>query len=177
MPDVNFSDSTSDNRPDQTDDSEFVSKSALKREMLELQKMGEQLVNLPDRQLENIPLPAYLYEAIMLARRLKNREGRRRQLQYIGKLMRAADIEPIRQQLEKIQQQDRNFRRHFQQLEQWRDRLIEGGDTALNALLREYPNADRQHLRQLIRQAQKETSQNKPPAAARKIFQYLRDTL
>ncbi len=162
---------------EQVEDTVYVSKSALKKEMTKLQKMGEDLVDLPERLLEKISLPADIHEAIMLARRLKNREGKRRQLQYIGKLMRKTDVDPIRQQLEKFQQQSRSFRQHFHQLEQWRDRLIDEGDSALNALLNEYPSADRQHLRQLIRQAKKESSQNKPPAASRKVFQYLKGLL
>ncbi|WIO73770.1 ribosome biogenesis factor YjgA [Porticoccaceae bacterium LTM1] len=161
--------------PDEPEEVILVSKSEMKRDMLALQKLGEDLVDLPEKQLEKFDLPDVLLEGIMLARRLKNREGRRRQLQYIGKVMRDIDVTEIRQQMENLQLQSRGFRQHFHQLEEWRDRLIEEGDDAVTALLEEQPDADRQKLRQLIRQAQKEQSQQKPPAASRKIFKYLRE--
>jgi len=151
------------------------SKSELKREMTELQKLGEELVGLPSAKLEKIPMSELLKDAVMLARRLKNREGKRRQLQYIGKIMRTIDSEAIRQKLESFHHQSLGFRQALHQLEQWRDQLIEEGDSAISTLLQTHPQLDRQHLRNLIRQAKKETSQNKPPAASRKIFKYLRE--
>ncbi len=153
------------------------SKSALKREMTALQKIGEELVDLPSAKLAKISMPEILKDAIMLARRLKNREGKRRQLQYIGKLMRNTDSDAIKQRLDSFNHQSQVYRQQFHRLEQWRDRLIAGGDQALDELLKESPEMDRQHLRQLIRQAQKETSQNKPPAASRKVFKYLQENI
>lgn len=165
-----------DDFPDFTPDEEQPkSKSAVKREMTALQKLGEELVELAPAKLAKIPMPEQLEEAVMLARRLKNREGKRRQLQYIGKIMRVIDSDAIRQALESFHHDSLAFRQHFHRLEQWRDRLLAEGDKAMEELLEEKPDLDRQHLRQLIRQAQKEASQNKPPAAARKIFQYLRE--
>ncbi|MDX2481553.1 MAG: ribosome biogenesis factor YjgA [Desulfuromusa sp.] len=151
------------------------SKSELKREMTELQKLGEELVDLPSAKLEKIPMSELLKDAVMLARRLKNREGKRRQLQYIGKIMRTIDSDAIRQKLESFHHQSQSFRQALHQLEQWRDQLIEEGDPAISELLQIHPQLDRQQLRQLIRQAKKEASQNKPPAASRKIFKYLRE--
>jgi len=151
------------------------SKSALKREMTALQKLGEELVELPEAKLAKVPMPEQLEDAVMLARRLKNREGKRRQMQYIGKLMRTIDSDAIRQALEQFHHESVAFRQQFHKLENWRDRLLAEGDGALQDLLHDMPELDRQHLRQLIRQAQKEASQNKPPAAARKLFKYLRD--
>ena len=113
--------------PEDPEEIILVSKTELKRDMQELQQLGETLVGLPDKQLEKITLPDILDEAIQLARRLKHREGRRRQLQYIGKLMRDIDVTEIRQQLEQFDQQSRAFRQQFHQLEQWRDRLISRG--------------------------------------------------
>ncbi|WP_461519058.1 ribosome biogenesis factor YjgA [Porticoccus sp.] len=157
------------------EEEEPKSKSAVKREMTALQKLGEELVNLSPAKLAKIPMPEQLAEAVMLARRLKNREGKRRQLQYIGKIMRVIDSEAIQQALESFHHDSLAFRQHFHRLENWRDRLISEGDRAMEDLLVDMPELDRQHLRQLIRQAQKEASQNKPPAAARKLFQYLRE--
>lgn len=163
------------NQVDDSIENEPKSKSAIKREMTNLQKLGEELVNLPSAKLAKIILPEELDEAIMLARRLKSREGKRRQLQYIGKLMRTVDSTAIQEKLESFHQDSKSFRQAQQQLEQWRDRLILEGDAAISMLLTENPELDRQHLRQLIRQAKKEATENKPPAASRKIFKYLRD--
>ena len=151
------------------------SKSALKREMTSLQKIGEKLINLSPGKLAKIPMSEELFEAVMLARRLKNREGRRRQMQYIGKCMRSADSQKITMALESFDHQSEGFRQEQQKLEQWRDRLIAEGDRAISELMLVSPDIDRQHLRQLIRQAHKEAMKNKPPAASRKIFAYLRD--
>ena len=152
------------------------SKSALKREMTSLQKIGEKLINLSPGKLAKIPMSEELFEAVMLARRLKNREGRRRQMQYIGKCIRSADSQKITMALESFDHQSEGFRQEQQKLEQWRDRLIAEGDRAISELMLVSPDIDRQHLRQLIRQAHKEAMKNKPPAASRKIFTYLRDS-
>ena len=156
------------------------SKSELKREMLALQKIGDELVNLPNAQLMQVPLEETLKDAIVLARRLKNREGKRRQMQYIGKLMRSTDIDAINDKLDFFRKEGEAYHRHFHRIEKWRDQLIDSGgnsDSAINELMNEAPELDRQHLRQLIRLAQKEASQQKPPAASRKLFQYLRDSI
>lgn len=165
-----------DSFPDRLPDEEPPkSKSAVKREMIALQKLGEELVDLAPAKLAKITMPEELAEAVMLARRLKNREGRRRQLQYIGKIMRTLDSDGIRRELEGFHHDSLVFRQQFQRLENWRDRLISEGDSALDELISEIPGLDRQHLRQLIRQAQRDASQQKSPAASRKLFQYLRD--
>lgn len=163
--------------PEQPDGEEDIplSRSAIKREMTALQKLGEELVDLPAAKLAKISMPENLEEAVMLARRLKNREGKRRQLQYIGKIMRNIDSDAIRESLQSFHMESQTFRKSFHLLETLRDQLISEGDSALASLLTGHPSLDRQHLRQLIRQAQKEASQNKPPAASRKLFKYLRD--
>ncbi|MEH6466813.1 MAG: ribosome biogenesis factor YjgA [Porticoccus sp.] len=162
---------------DQTPEEEPKSKSALKREMTALQKIGEDLVDLPASQLAKVLMPDLLEDAIMVARRLKNREGKRRQLQYIGKIMRNIDSDAIKQRLDSFNHKSQESRQQLHRLEQWRDRLMTDGDQAIGELLKEYAELDRQHLRQLIRQAQKEASQNKPPAASRKIFKYLQENM
>lgn len=155
----------------------YVSKSQLKRESHALQALGEELVELPAAKLEKIPLPEELAEAVALARRIKARGGRKRQLQYIGKLMRKIDEEPIRQAMDQIKGESTRETARLHKLEQWRDRLLEEGDSALAELLGEYPDADRQHLRQLMRNAQREKKQNKPPKSARELFRYLRELM
>ena len=157
------------------EDEELISKSQLKRDSQALQDMGSQLVEMPEGQLKKFELPENLKDAIYEARRLKNREGKRRQLQYIGKLMRTADISFIQTTLDMMDHQSQTYRQHFQQLENWRDRIINEGATAIEALIEKYPQADRQQLRNLQRQASREQAEKKAPTAARKIFAYLRE--
>jgi ribosome-associated protein len=152
----------------QNDDSlDRPTKSALKRQMTALQKMGEILVELPEPQLKKIPLENPLLDAIMTARSLKSHEARRRQLQYIGKLMRNIDCEPIQTALDKVQNKNQQSKAQFHQIERWRDRLITEGDVALQKFLEQYPDADRQHLRQLMRKAQHLKGETE-------LFRYLR---
>ena len=137
----------------------WVSKSEIKRDAEDLKQLGEKIVNLTKTNLAKIPLDESLLDAIKLAQRLE-KEARRRQLQYIGKLFRGIDVEPIREALDKI--------------EKVRDELVEKGDVGLTDLLNDYPDVDRQQLRNLIRSAQKEHEQNKPSKAYREIYQMLK---
>ena len=157
------------------DDDELISKSQLKRESQALQDMGSQLVEMPVGKLAKFDLPENLKEAISEARRLKNREGKRRQLQYIGKLMRTIDTSFIQETLERMDHQSQTYRQHFKQLEDWRDRLIAQGSPVIEEFVQQHPEADRQQLRNLQRQANRERELKKPPAAARKLFAYLRE--
>lgn len=157
------------------DDEEVISKTAVKKEMLALQQMGEDIANLSDSELKKIPLDEKLEEAILLARRLPHREGRRRQLQFVGKLMRSADSEAIKVALDKLRDNSRAHTKILHDCENWRDRLIADGDKALGDFTARYPDTDRHYLRQIIRAAQKEQSQQKAPASARKIFQYVKE--
>lgn len=159
------------------DTAQEKSKSQLKREAHALTDLGEALVNMSAEQLTRIPLSEALQEAIQLARKITKHGGRKRQLQYIGKLLRNEDTTPIQESLEKIRIEHSRRDSAFHRLEQWRDRLLEEGDSALGELVEQFPAADRQHLRQLIRKANQEFRQNKPPAAARQIFHYLRDLM
>ena len=151
------------------------SKSQLKRDSQALQDMGSQLVDMPEGKLQKFNLPENLRDAIYEARRLKSREAKRRHLQYIGKLMRTVDTDLIIHTLEKMDHQSQTYRQHFAQLEDWRDRLINQGAPVIEDFIQHYPQADRQQLRNLQRQANREKESNKPPAAARKLFAYLRE--
>ena len=154
---------------------EKPSKSELKREMQALQEVGEAIIKLSDGELATIPLEGELLTAITLARRLKSGEGLRRQMQYVGKLMRHADTAAIELAMQDLQNGRALHNQRFHQLEQLRDVLLKEGVSAMDKVLELYPNADRQHLRQLITTAVKEREQEKPPAAARKLFRYLRE--
>ncbi|MDA8781832.1 DUF615 domain-containing protein [Porticoccaceae bacterium] len=151
------------------------SKSQLKRDSQALQNMGGLLVDMPEGKLQKFDLPDNLREAIYEARRLKSREAKRRHLQYIGKIMRTIDTDIIQHTLDKMDHQSQTYRQHFSQLEGWRDRLITGGMPVIEEFIQQHPEADRQQLRNLQRQANRELEKKKPPAAARKLFAYLRE--
>ncbi len=157
------------------DELEVVSKSQLKREMLELQLVGERLINMGRAQLVDFPLTPALLDALDESRRIKGRGAMRRHIRRVGKLLRHADSEAIRELLARLDNRDLAEKQRFHQLERWRDRLLQEGEAVLGELLEVYPSADRQRLRQLIRAAQKNESESAPPAAARKLFRYLRD--
>ena len=142
-----------------------------------LQNLGEQLVKLPVDQFEKLNLPDNLYDAVAEARGIRQHGARKRQLQYIGKLMREVDAEPIQQQLDTLLAQSREAALSLHHIEQWRDKILQDGDSALEELFHKYPDADRQYIRQLARQARKENNDNKPPKSARSLFKYLRDLL
>jgi len=148
------------------------SKSQIKREMHELQVLGKQLVELSPKQLVNIPISDKLRDAIIVARSLKH-GAIRRQLQYIGSLMPKEDETSIRTMLHKLQQPHKDEIKVFHELEQWRDQLLLGDQDLLNELANRFMNFDRQHIRQLIRNAKKEQEKNKPPKSARLLFKYL----
>ena len=151
----------------------WVSKSEIKRDAEDLKQLGEKLVNLTKANLTKVPLDDNLKDAIKLAQRLQ-KEARRRQLQYIGKLLRSIDAEPIREALEKIENKHNQQQAMLHKLEILRDELVAKGDVALTDLLNEHPSADRQQLRNLIRAAQKEKEQDKPSKAYREIYQILK---
>jgi len=154
---------------------ETPSKSRRKRDMIELQKLGEELLDFPDAMLRAMALPETLLEALASARRITAHGGRRRQLQYIGKLMRGIDTAPVRAAVEARRQQENTHSRAFHRLEELRDALIANADTALAGVVEEFPAADHQHLRRLARQARAERDSHQPPRAARALFRYLRE--
>ncbi|MDX1319284.1 MAG: ribosome biogenesis factor YjgA [Oceanospirillum sp.] len=154
---------------------EGPSKSQIKREMKALQEIGAKLLTLNADQIKQLPLSDEMLAAIDESRRIRSHEAQRRHLQYIGKVMRREDTEAISEKIALFDTTSDAYNRQFHMLEHWRDRLIAEGDSALNALIEEKPETDRQMMRQLIRTAQKELKNEKPPAAARKIFRALRE--
>ncbi|MDH2068374.1 ribosome biogenesis factor YjgA [Pantoea sp. GD03673] len=167
-------DDVPDNDEEEDEEIIWVSKSEIKRDAEELKRLGAELVDLGKNSLDKIPLDERLRTEIELAQRIK-KEGRRRQLQLIGKLLRSIDVEPIRVALDKLKNRHNQQVALFHKLEMLRDRLIEQGDEAMSDVIALYPDADRQQLRSMIRNAQKEKAGNKPPKSARQIFQYLRE--
>jgi ribosome-associated protein len=154
---------------------EQKSKSQAKRDMLALQSLGEQLVELSSGQISKIEMPQDLRDAVLLAKTLKKNEAWRRQMQYIGTLMREADPEPIREALDEISRGQRPDAQLFRKIEQWRDRLVDEDDGFLEEILDHLPDADRQRLRQFVFNARREKEGNKPPKSSRALFRYLRE--
>lgn len=156
-----------------TDPEDKPSKTQRKREMQRLQALGESLIDLPDSELTAIPVPDVLLEAVRAARRMQKRGALHRQKQYIGRVMREIDAEPISEYMAGRDDRARLAAARFHDVEGWRDRLIAAGDEALEALLARYPGADRQHLRRLMRDAAREREHEAAPRAARELFRYL----
>lgn len=154
---------------------EEKSKSQIKRELLALQDLGLRLAELKPAILNNMPLSDELRKALAETSRHTSHIARKRHSQYLGKLLRSHDLEAVMHPLNLIDSQTREFNDRFHALERWRTRLIEEGDAALHDFMQDYPETDTQHLRSLIRHAQRELAQSKPPSASRKIFRYLRD--
>lgn len=161
--------------PDDDDIDTGPSKSLLKRQSTELQQLGESLIELTPNELDELQLPEKLRDAIDIAKRITAHGGLYRQKQFIGKLMRKLDVEPIRVALEAKRQIQRTDVIRFRRLEQWRDRLLGDDLTALSALLEEHPDADRPHLERLIARAHHEQQRKQSPAAARELFAVLRE--
>lgn len=160
---------------DEFDDDLPPSKSQVKRECDALQKLGEDLIDMKQSELDALNLPEILDDALHTARKIQSRGGLKRQRQYIGKIMRQIDSEELKRQVEHLQHRHDTNSAHFRKIERWRDRLLEDDKTALSEIIDIYPEIDRQHINQLIRQAKRELLQEKPPTSARKLFKYLRD--
>ncbi|CND38418.1 ribosome biogenesis factor YjgA [Yersinia enterocolitica] len=167
-------DEVPEDKNDDDDEIIWVSKSEIKRDAEALKDLGTELVELGKNALEKIPLDEDLLAAVELAQKIK-KEGRRRQIQLIGKMLRARDVEPIQTALDKLKNRHNQQVSLFHKLVLLRDRLVEEGDDAIPTVLELYPEADRQQLRSLVRNAQKEKAANKPPKSYRQIFQYLRE--
>lgn len=160
----------------QTDGDDPVSKSQLKREMHALQALGEAIIAMTPAERARFPLSDDMLAAVEETARVRSHEGRRRHMQYVGKVMRRENLEAIKAVYDELEQEKLRRDHAFHRLEAWRDRLIDEGDPAVEAFVADYPDADRQALRQLIRNAQRERERSKPPASARKLFKLIRDT-
>lgn len=160
---------------------EGKSKTQLKKEMLALQKIGTELTKLPPDKLARIPLDEKLHHAVLETANIKKHGALRRHMQFIGRLMRESDSEAIIAAYETLQQSESNAARKIQQVEDWRDALIEEGKPKIEDLLQLYPHADRQQLNQLVRNCQKDidqqSGQQKNSGSKRKLFLFLRDLI
>lgn len=157
------------------DDSQ-PSKTRLKAEADAAQNIGRKLVELPKDKLKKLQLEESLLDAITEAKRITSNGAIRRQMQYIGRLMRDTDLAPIVEQLEKWEGKHQEENARFHHMERWRSRLLED-DKALEAFIQEFPAVEVQQLRTLIRNVHKETTANKPPKSSRELFKLIRQVM
>jgi ribosome-associated protein len=156
---------------------ERPSKTELKRLSDALQDLGQELVEQPRDRVKRVPMPEDVRDAILECQNIKNHEGRRRQMQFVGKKMRTLsdeEVAVIRQTIEGWKGASKADTAALHALERRREKLL-ADDKALTTLLEENPELEAQHLRTLIRNARKEQAENKPPKAYREIFQILKD--
>lgn len=156
------------------------SRSQRKREAESILQLAEQLVALTAQQLGRLQLAEALLDSVRETQRITSHIAHKRQLHYLAKQLRREDetvLETLRQQLQHDRSDARRETARLHQLEYWRQRLLDEGDTALGELASHYPALDRHHLRQLIRAAREERLRNQPPKAFREIFQTLRQLL
>ncbi len=151
-----------------------LSKSQRKRDALALQALADELVRLSPAQLESVPLPDDLRVAVRSAREL-SRGAYRRQVRYLGRLLRDTDAAPIRSAVDAHDGASHGDKARLKRLERWRERLMEEGDAAVAELLDEYAHADPQQLRQLVRNAHSERQTGRSPRSYRQLFRFLRE--
>jgi len=165
---------------EEDEDLDFISKTKRKAEADAQQMVGKKLLSLTNAQLEKLNLDESLHDAVLEAKRLTSNGAIRRQLQYIGKLMRNTEIEPITEQMASWEGKNDVENARFHALERWRDRLVSGTNPAkadaLQDFITKYPDCNIQQLRNLIRNASKELAENKPPKSSRELFKWLRET-
>ncbi|WP_409523278.1 ribosome biogenesis factor YjgA [Nitrincola sp. MINF-07-Sa-05] len=157
------------------DESEEISKSEIKRQMHALQELGKKLSELRPDQLAKVSMSDHMRRAVEESRRISSHIALKRHMQYLGKLLRTEDNEAIQIAVDMFDASTQAHNQRFHALENWRERLITGDNNTIQLFIDAYAGCDIQHLRQLIRNAQREREQQKPPAHARKLFRYLRE--
>lgn len=157
------------------DDEFYVSKTKRKQAMNELQDMGGELVKLGNSRLAELNLPEELLTAVLDAKRITSNSATRRQIQYIGRLMRDIDPAPIKAKLDAWSGNSKAEAARFHRLERWRERLL-ADESALSEFIGEYPATDAQQIRTLVRNARREAEASKPPKSSRALFKLLKET-
>jgi ribosome-associated protein len=156
------------------------SRGVQRRQALAVLELAQRLVERSEADLARMPLDDELRDLVLASKKITAQIARKRQIQYLAKHMRRRDDEAlaaIRAALEHDKSDGRREAQALHQVEYWRDRLIADGDDALSELLQDHPHADRQHLRQLARNAHQEKLRNRPPHAFRELFRELRELL
>lgn len=155
---------------------ERPNKTAIKRDMLELRDLGKQMIALREEWLDKLPISDLLRIEVLKAKKFR-KGALRRQLIFLEKLMREEDVDQIKKSLEECNRPQKESTEHFHQLEEWRDALLKGDNNVLETLLDTHMTLDRQHIRQLTRNASKEEQLKKPPKSSRALFRYLKECI
>ena len=154
--------------------SEKSSRTQKKKEAEALQEYGVKLVKLRDDQINAIALPEEILDAVRFAKTLQH-GALRRQLQYIGTLMRKHNVASIQEILDNTEQSNKRISRSIREIEKWRDNLLAGSDTVMKEIIGKCPDADTQYLTELVQKAGAEKEAGKPPRSARILFRYLKN--
>ena len=152
-------------------------KTQIKKDMAALFALGEEISELSVAQVNSLDLPENIHKAILEVSKMPHKGARKRLLKFITGQLHKIDVDPILEKLARIKNKSAHGVREHHIVERWRDRLVKGGNEALTAFLNEQPDADRQHLRQLLRNIQKEAEANKPPKSSRLLYRYLKTLL
>ncbi len=152
---------------------ERPNKTQLKRDMKALHDLGRVLVEMPMRKFEKISLSDRMIDAMMLAKKVK-KAALQRQLRFIASIISEEDVPTIKLEIRQLALPQEQEVKAFHEVESWRDQLIAGDNDLMNELVTQFESADRQHLRQLVRNASKEAKENKPPKSSRLLFKYLK---
>ncbi|MXS85076.1 DUF615 domain-containing protein [Nitrosomonas sp. HPC101] len=166
----------SNHLPDISESESQPSKTRLKQEMHALQALGERLVELEPARIAELDLPEKLIDALQEARKITSHGARRRQMQFIGKLMRTVDPLPVQEKLDAWQHSSLKHTAWLHQLERWRDRMI-SDESAVTEFVQSYPQIDVRQLRTLLRNIERERQADKPPKSFRALFQLLRQII
>lgn len=150
-------------------------KTQLKKDLAAIFALSEELSELSPAHLKSLKLPEPIHKALVEVSGMPHKGARKRLLKYITGQLNKIDLTPVQEQLARMKTQSAHAVREHHNVERWRDRLIADGATAMSQLLAAHPQADRQKLRQLLRNIQKETETGKPPKSARLLYQYLKD--
>jgi ribosome-associated protein len=149
-------------------------KTQIKKDIAVLFKLGEEMSKLAPAHLKSLELPEKIHNAVVEVSGMQLNGARKRLLKFIAGQLHKIDVDPILERLARIKNISAHTVREHHIVERWRDRLLKDGNNALTALLDEVPNADRQQIRHLVRNAQKEAEQAAPPKSARQLYQYLK---
>lgn len=164
---------------DDTEPWERPSKTQRKKESHDLQSLGEDLVALPDDRLDGLPMDESLRDALRTYKKTRSHEGRRRQMQYVGKLMRRADPEPLREAVAAIKLGSAKASLALHELEHWRAQML-ASDDALTPWMKQHPDTDLQQLRSLVRAARKDAAnapEQRSGRAYRELFQLIKQQM
>lgn len=163
---------------DEEDEVEYYAvrpnKTLQKKELAALFTMAEKMSELSKSQLSTLELPEKIHNAVTEVSGMAHTGARKRLLKFIAGQLHKIEIEPVAEKLARIENKSAHAVREHHIVENWRDHLLDEGNEALAELLDDYPEADRQHIRQLLRNAQKESQAGKPPKSSRLLYQYLK---